>query len=128
MQQHLTRAVLLAGLMAAGMASAQSGPAQPVPPNAGEGSSVAPQRPDGGVPASREAVKAEARAQNRNAGNSNTPYGEASTQTNGEPNVTPQAMSGVTRAEVRQSALKTKPHFQHGRAVPSPKDSTSLQN
>lgn len=90
-------AVLLAGLVTAGaaMAQAPSPPAAPMP---------------GSVPVSREAVRAEARAHSHSQANSNTPGGEASTTRNGQPNSMPTPVSGTTRAEVRQGALKTRPN------------------
>ena len=118
MQRTLLQATLLAGLMAAaaGAASAQTVVTPPV--TAGQPSTESrsgvpnpTQRPDGSMPASRDAVKSEARVQNRNPANTNTPGGEPSTMTNNQPNATPQVNSGTTRAEVRQDALKTTPQF-----------------
>lgn len=66
------------------------------------------QRPDGSMPASRAAIKSEARAQNKDQANSDTPMGQASTMRDGQPNPTPQPMSGMTRSEVRQTAGQTR--------------------
>ncbi|RZI65820.1 serine/threonine protein kinase [Variovorax guangxiensis] len=116
MQRNLITATLFAGVLAVGAAHAQSVVTPPA--TAGQPSTESragvpnpTQRPDGSMPASREAVKSEARVQNRNPANSNTPGGEPSTMTNNQPNATPQVMSGTTRSEVRQDALKTKPQF-----------------
>ncbi len=97
MKKCILASALFAGVLAAGAAAAQA----PVvtPPVAG------------GVPASREAVKAEARMQNKSMSNTNTPAGEASTMRNNQPNMAPTPISGTTRAEVRQDVLKTKPQF-----------------
>lgn len=111
----LIQATLLAGLMAAGAVNAQSvtTPATSGQPSTESRAGVPnpTQRPDGSMPASREAVKSEARVNNRNPANTTTPGGEPSTMTNNQPNAMPQVMSGTTRAEVRQDALKTKPQF-----------------
>ncbi|CAN5294241.1 hypothetical protein BH10PSE18_BH10PSE18_25140 [soil metagenome] len=97
MKKHILTSALFAGVMTAGAALAQA----PVvtPPVAGS------------APASREAVKAEARVHNKSMSNTNTPAGEASTMHNNQPNMAPTPISGTTRAEVRQDALKTKPQF-----------------
>jgi hypothetical protein len=116
MQRNLLSATLLAGALGFGAAHAQSVVTPPA--TAGQPSTESragvpnpTQRPDGSMPASREAVKSEARVQNRNPANTNTPGGEPSTMTNNQPNAMPQVMSGTTRGEVRQEALKTKPQF-----------------
>ena len=90
---------LLAALLGAGVAQAQK-PA-PVEPMAGDSS----------MPVSREAVKAEARAQNRNNANSVVPKGEASTTVNHQPNAMPQPTGEMSRAEVSQTGRKVKPQF-----------------
>lgn len=119
-QPLLLRTAVLAALMSAGAAMAQttSIPAAPDPSVGGEASTRTlsgvpnpPQRPDGMEPASREAVKAEARAQNRNNANSMVPKGEASTTMNNQPNATPQPTGERSRWEVSQEARKVKPHF-----------------
>ena len=101
-------------LMAAGTVSAQPA-ANTVPSTSGQPSTESPsgvpnptQRPDGSMPASRGAIKSEARAQNQNPANSNTPMGEASTMRNGQPNATPQPKSGTSRNEVRNSTAKSR--------------------
>lgn len=135
MTTTLTPAVAFAALLSAGAAFAQA-PAPVMPPStSGQASTESragvpnpTQRPDGSMPASREAVKSEARANNRNPANTTTPGGEASTRMNNQPNATPQVMSGTTRAEVRQDAIKPTPQFgQKGERpdVPTnPKNST----
>lgn len=98
--QRLTiPAALLAALLGAGAAQAQK-------PALAE-----PMAGDSSMPASREAVKAEARAQNRNNANSVVPKGEASTTVNGQPNAMPQPTGEMSRAQVSQMARKTKPQF-----------------
>lgn len=116
MNKILTPSIALAALLSTGAAFAQA-PAV-MPSSQGQASTETragvpnpTQRPDGSMPASREAVKSEARANNRNSANTKTPGGEASTMTNNQPNVTPQTMSGTTRAEVRQDAVKPTPQF-----------------
>ncbi|MDM0039283.1 serine/threonine protein kinase [Variovorax sp. J22G21] len=94
---HLFSSALLAGMMAfAGIASAQN---------------PGPVKPSEVEPASREAVRAEARANNKSPANTLTPGGEASTKTNNQPNMAPTPISGTTRGEVRQEVLKTRPQF-----------------
>lgn len=135
MNPTLIRTAALASALVAGAAFAQA-PAPVMPPStAGQASTETragvpnpTQRPDGSMPASRDAVKAEARANNRNPANTTTPGGEASTRMNNQPNAMPQVMSGTTRAEVRQDAIKpTPPLGQKGERpdVPTnPKNST----
>jgi len=105
-------AVLLA--MAAGSVVAQPA-VNTVPSTSGQASTESPsgvpnptQRPDGSMPASRAAIKSEARAQNKDSANSDTPMGQASTMRNGQHNSTPQPMSGMTRKEVGQTAGQTR--------------------
>jgi hypothetical protein len=121
MKQRLFHATLLAGLMAAAgaaMAQATSIPAQPDPSVGGQASTQTPsgvpnppQRPDNSMPVSREAVKAEARAHNRNNANNPVPKGEATTTVNAQPNAMPQPTGEMSRAEVSQQARKVKPRF-----------------
>lgn len=121
MKHTVFHATVLAGLMAAGgaaMAQATSIPAQPDPAVGGQASTQTPsgvpnppQRPDASMPNSREAVKAEARAHNRNNINNPVPKGEASTTVNAQPNAMPQPTGAMSRAEVSQQARKTKPQF-----------------
>ena len=118
MNKALTPAIAFAALLCAGAAFAQANAPVMPPSTTGQASTETrtgvpnpTQRPDGSMPASRDAVKAEARANNRNPANTTTPGGEASTRTNNQPNATPPAMSGTTRAEVRQDAVKPKPQF-----------------
>jgi len=121
MKHAILHATALAGLMAAAgaaMAQATSIPAQPDPALGGQASTQTPagvpnppQRPDASMPVSREAVKAEARAHNRNNTNNLVPKGEASTIVNGQPNAMPQPTGEMSRAEVSQLARKPKPQF-----------------
>lgn len=121
MKHAVFHATVLAGLMAAtgaAMAQATSIPAQPDPAVGGQASTQTPsgvpnppQRPDASMPNSREAVKAEARAHNRNNVNNPVPKGEASTTVNAQPNAMPQPTGAKSRAEVSQQARKTKPQF-----------------
>jgi hypothetical protein len=119
--QRIFHAMLLAALMGgAGMAAAQTSamPAQQDPAVGGQASTESPtgvanptQRPDNSMPNSREAVKAEARAQNRNNANSVVPKGEATTTVNHQPNAMPQPTGEMSRAEVSQAGRKVKPQF-----------------
>ena len=117
MNKAIAPALAFAALLGAGAAFAQTSTTV-VPSSQGQASTETragvpnpTQRPEGSMPASRDAVKAEARANNRNQANTTTPGGEASTRMNNQPNVTPQPMSGTTRAEVRQDAMKTTPEY-----------------
>jgi len=121
MKHRIFQAAVLAGLMATAggaLAQATSIPAQPDPAVGGQASTQTPsgvpnppQRPDASMPNSREAVKAEARAHNRNNVNNPVPKGEASTTVNAQPNAMPQPTGEMSRAEVSQQARKTKPQF-----------------
>ena len=141
MKHGLIASTLLASLLGiAGLSHAQSStsaniPAQPDPALGGEASTRTPsgvanptQRPDGTAPASRGAVKAEARVENRNNSNTLVPKGEASTTVNSQPNATPQPTGEMSRQEVSQAGRKAKPQFgQKGERpdVPTnPKDKT----
>ena len=137
MKQGLITSAVLAGLLGLGgaaVAQTSATPAQPDPALGGQASTKTPagvanptQRPDGTAPASREAVKEEARASNRNNANNVVPKGEASTTLNHQPNAVPRT-SEMSRPDVRQTALKEKPQFgQKGERpeVPTnPKDKT----
>ncbi|MDR6534543.1 serine/threonine protein kinase [Variovorax soli] len=122
MKRALIASAVLTGLM--GLASASFGqttsvPAQSDPAKGGQASTKsvpggvanATQRPDGTAPASREAVKAEARAHNRNNINNAVPKGEATTVVNSQPNAMPPPTGDQTRTEVSMEARKMKPHF-----------------
>jgi hypothetical protein len=122
MKQALFRTAALAGLMGvAALGHAQnssSSRAETDPAVGGQASTEtrsgvgnATQRPDGSAPASRDAVKAEARAANRNTANSLVPKGEASTTLNDQPNAVPQPSGDMSRQEVSQEARKVKPQF-----------------
>jgi len=121
-QQHsifrTTVMAALLGVTGAAIAQTTSIPAQPDPSVGGQASTMTPagvanptQRPDNSMPASREAVKAEARVQNRNNANSMVPKGEATTTINHQPNAMPQPTGEMSRAEVSQQARKVKPRF-----------------
>lgn len=138
MKHSTLRATVLAALLGtAGIAMAQttSIPAAPDPAVGGQASTMSPagvanppQRPDNSMPASREAVKAEARAQNRNNANSMVPKGEASTTVNAQPNAMPQPTGDMSRAEVSQTGRKVKPQFgqkgERPEVVTNPTDKT----
>ena len=90
-------------------------PATPDPSAAGQASTKTPagvpnptQRPDGSAPASRESVKSEARAENKNSTNPVVPKGEPTTMTQGQPNAA-QPTGARTRAEVRPTRDELKP-------------------
>lgn len=104
--------VLSVLMVAAGSVSAQpatnTSPAGQASTESAAGVPNPTQRPDGSMPASRSAIKSEARAQNKDSANSDTPMGQASTMRDGQPNATPQPMSGMTRGEVQQTARKTR--------------------
>ena len=121
-QQHtILRATVVAallGMAGAAMAQTPSIPAPPDPAVGGQASTMTPpgvpnptQRPDNSMPNSREAVKSEARVQNRNNANSMVPKGEATTTVNHQPNAMPQPTGEMSRAEVSQQARKVKPQF-----------------
>lgn len=121
-RQHFAAAAFLAGLMGlSGAAVAQTAPvvpAQPDPAVAGQASTKTPagvanptQRPDGSMPASRDAVKSEARIHNRSNATNNVPKGEATTTVNHQPNAIPAPMGERTRTEVSQTGRKVKPQF-----------------
>ena len=121
MKQGFIATTVLAGLMGfagATIAQTTSMPAQPDPAKGGQASTKTPagvanptQRPDGSNPASRDAVKAEARAHNRNNANNPVPKGEATTTVNAQPNAMPQPTGEQSRTEVSQQARKVKPRF-----------------
>jgi len=102
-QQVISSAVLAALLAVTGTTFAQR--PDPVSPSANVSETV---------PASREAVRAEARIHNRTPANSLSPGGEASTTVNSQPNMMPTPISDTTRAEVRQQTYKERPHFRGG--------------
>ena len=121
MKQGFIATTVLAGLMGfagATIAQTTSMPAQPDPAKGGQASTKTPAgvanptpRPDGSNPASRDAVKAEARAHNRNNANNPVPKGEATTTVNAQPNAMPQPTGEQSRTEVSQQARKVKPRF-----------------
>jgi uncharacterized membrane protein len=115
---HATVLAALLGTAGIAMAQTTSVPAAPDPSVGGQASTMTPsgvanppQRPDNSMPASREAVKAEARVQNRNNANSMVPKGEATTTVNHQPNAMPQPTGEMSRAEVSQTGRKAKPQF-----------------
>lgn len=117
-QRMIVPAVALVGLLALScgvVAQTTAIPAAPDPATGGQASTKTPagvanptQRPDGSNPASREAVKSEARAETRSPANTTVPKGEPSTMTNDQPN-TPQPTSALTRAEVKPRKNELKP-------------------
>ncbi|VTU13290.1 serine/threonine protein kinase [Variovorax sp. RA8] len=122
MKRALIASTVLTGLMGlggAGFAQTTTVPAQPDPAKGGQASTKsvpggvanATQRPDGSDPASREAVRAEARAHNRNNTNNPVPKGEATTTVNSQPNAVPRPTGEMSRAEVRADAHKVKRPF-----------------
>lgn len=62
-------------------------------------------------PVSREAVKAEARAHNRNNANNPVPKGEASTTVNHQPNAMPRPTGEMSRTDVSMQSRKIRPRF-----------------
>lgn len=121
MKQTTFHAAVFAALLGtAGLAAAQatSIPAQPDPSVGGQASTMTPagvanppQRPDNTMPASRDAVKAEARAHNRSNATNMVPKGEATTTVNHQPNAMPQPTGEMSRAEVSQTGRKVTPRF-----------------
>lgn len=108
-------AAIVLSLSNASFAQTTAVPAAPDPAKGGQASTKTPagvanptQRPDGSNPASREAVKSEARAENRSPANTVVPKGEPTTMTNNQPNA-PQSTGAVTRAEVKPSKNELKP-------------------
>ncbi|VTU14786.1 hypothetical protein H6CHR_00014 [Variovorax sp. PBL-H6] len=122
MKRALIASTVLTGLMGlagAGFAQTTTVPAQPDPAKGGQASTKsvpggvanATQRPDGTDPASRQAVRAEARAHNRNNTNNPVPKGEATTMVNSQPNAMPRPTGEMSRGEVSADARKVKPRF-----------------
>lgn len=139
MKRALIASTVLTGLMGlagAGFAQTTTVPAQPDPAKGGQASTKsvpggvanATQRPDGSDPASRQAVRAEARAHNRNNTNNPVPKGEATTTVNSQPNAMPRPTGAMSRAEVSADARKVKPRFGERGERPevptNPKDKT----
>jgi len=98
-------------------AQTTSVPAAPDPAVGGQASTKTPagvgnptQRPDGSNPASRDAVKAEARAEHKNTANTNLPKGEATTTINNQPNPA-EPTGAMTRAEVKPTKSELKPQM-----------------
>jgi len=120
MKQLKSVAVFVSGmLIVAGSALAQSTavPAAPDPAVGGQASTKTPagvanptQRPDGSAPASRDAVKAEARMENKSPANTTTPKGEPSTMTNNQPNAA-QPTGQLTRADVKPTRNELQPQM-----------------
>ena len=105
----------LLGMAGATFAQTTAVPAAPDPAKGGQASTKTPagvanptQRPDGSNPASREAVKSEARVENRSPANTTVPKGEPSTMTNNQPNAS-QPTGAMSRAEVKPSPIDLKP-------------------
>ncbi|MBT2327083.1 serine/threonine protein kinase [Variovorax paradoxus] len=118
MKQAIVAAAALVGFLSLSnvtFAQTTAVPAAPDPAKGGQASTKTPagavnptQRPDGSNPASREAVKSEARAENRSPANTTVPKGEPSTMTNNQPNA-PRSTGAMTRAEVKPSKNDLKP-------------------
>ena len=110
MKHNLIATVFVAGLLAAGAASAQTTPGTAaINAQTGVSDRAQTQRPSGTMPADRADVKAGAKANANNLTNTPIPKGEASTRTNGQINAAPKVNSGTTRAEVRNEAKMAKP-------------------
>ena len=110
MKHNLIATVFVAGLLAAGAASAQTTPGtKDINAQTGVSDRAQTQRPSGTNPESRAEVKSEAKANANNLTNTDIPKGQASTRTNGQINAAPKVMSGTTRAEVRNEAKTAKP-------------------
>ncbi len=106
-------------MMSGGSALAQTAalPASPDPAVGGQASTKTPagvgnptQRPDGSNPASREQVKSEARAANKNTATTNLPKGEPTTTVNNQPNPA-EPTGAMTRAEVKPMKNELKPQM-----------------
>ena len=120
MNQALIAITILTGLLglsSATIAQTNAVPAAPDPAVGGQASTKTPagvanptQRPDGSDPASRAAVKADARAESRNSANTLVPKGEATTTTNDQPSVT-RPTGAMTRAEVKPNSRDLKPQI-----------------
>ena len=118
MKQGLIAIAAVIGLLShtgAPLAQTSAVPATPDPAKGGQASTKTPagvanptQRPDGSNPASREAVKSEARTENRRPANPKVPKGEPSTMTNNQPNAA-QPTGAMSRAEVKPSKTDLKP-------------------
>ncbi|MBB3181863.1 serine/threonine protein kinase [Variovorax sp. Sphag1AA] len=118
MKPGLSALAVVVGLLSfagASLSQTTAVPAAPDPAKGGQASTKTPagvanptQRPDGSNPASREAVKSEARAENRSPANTTVPKGEPSTMTNNQPNA-PQPTGAMGRAEVKPSSGELKP-------------------
>jgi len=117
--------VLMAGLLAAAGAQAQSTPAagsSDGPPKAGEASNQTAGAPNAATtnspateaPASKDAVRQEAQGMGAAAATANVPAkaGEASTTVMGKPNIDPNAPHAMTRAEVRAELLGRRTAFE----------------
>lgn len=113
----LCAATALLTISNAALSQTTAVPAAPDPAVGGQASTKTPagvanptQRPDGSNPASREAVKAEARTENNNSANTNLPKGESSTTKNNQPNPA-QPTGGLSRAEVKPTTGELKPQM-----------------
>lgn len=103
------------GLFGGVAAQTTAVPAAPDPAKGGQASTKTPagvanptQRPDGSDPASRDAVKSQARSENRSPANTKVPKGEPSTMTNNQPNAA-EPTGALARTEVKPIKSELKP-------------------
>ena len=111
--------LVAAGLLAFSAAASAQTTAVPASPNPSTGGQASTQTPSGvpnptqkpaGMVNSREAVRSEARVENKSPANTMVPKGEPSTMTNNQPNAA-QPTGAMTRAEVRPTRNELKPQM-----------------
>lgn len=119
MKAKLISATVAAGVIAFCAAASAQTTAVPAAPNPSVGGQASTQTPAGvpnptqkpaGMVNSREAIRSEARIENRSPSNTMVPKGEASTMTNNQPNAA-QPTGAMTRAEVRPTRNELKPQL-----------------
>ena len=119
MNSKLLSSLVAAGVLAFSAATSAQTTAVPAAPNPSVGGQASTQTPAGvpnptqkpaGMANSREAVRSEARTENRNPANTAVPKGEPSTMTNNQPNAA-QPTGAMTRAEVRPTKNELKPQL-----------------